>query len=258
MPTKNSTNGSTVTSRISLDDDFEVELDDVAAEPKSKPETKRATKADEAVASPGWRARIAGWSERGVRVPLLGVAAAVLVGVVLVSVLGYLYWSASDRNNDLEGTVAASRQTEQDRSAALTAATNFMTTANNIDYQNLDPWFKQMTDGSTGAFRDSYEPVKSGIGEVIKASQLKITGKVNQAAISTQTDNSIRVLALVDQTIQSVKLTQPTQVATAMYVDLMKVNGEWKVYGMNQGADQSLSAATPAAPGLPVPAAPGN
>ena len=233
MPTKNITNGSIVKSRLTVDEDV-VNIDDTVSEPEA-PRTGKS------------------WRELGVRIPVLVVAAAVLVALALTSVLGYLYWSASDRSSDLEGTVAAQRQTEQNRAAALTAATNFMTTANNIDYQNLDPWFKQMTDGSTGAFRDSYEPVKSGIGEVIKASQLRIAGTVSQAAISSQTDNSIRVLALVDQTIQSVKLTQPTQVATAMYVDLMLENGVWKVYGMNQGADQTVPSAGAPADLVPVP-----
>ncbi|MFW0789578.1 hypothetical protein [Gordonia sp. CPCC 205333] len=191
----------------------------------------------------------------GLRVPFLGVVAIGLAFLVAVSVLGYLYWQESDRGNDLEGTVAAQRQTEQDRSAALTAAKAFLVTANNIDYTNLDPWFKQMTERSTGAFRDSYQPVQSGIGEVIKASQLKIVGKVSQAAISSQTASSIRILALVDQTVQSVKLAKPTPVATAMYVDLMRDNGAWKVYGMNQAADQTVQSPQNST-GVPVPGAP--
>ncbi|WP_138918059.1 hypothetical protein [Gordonia effusa] len=199
--------------------------------------------------------RASRWAEQGVRVPFLGLVALGVAFLVAVSVLGYLYWQESDRNSDLEGTVAAQRQTEQNRSAALAAAKDFLFTANNIDYTNLDPWFKQMTERSTGAFRDSYQPVQSGIGEVIKASQLKITGKISQAAISSQTDTTIRVLALVDQKVQSIKLTKETPVATAMYVDLMQDKGVWKVFGMNQAADQTVQSPENNT-GIPVPGAP--
>jgi len=190
--------------------------------------------------SPPRTGRFAAWREDGVRVPVIALAVAGAVVVLGSGFFGYRYFDVSNRNDDLTGTVAQLRAGSDDRQAALEAGRAFINAANNIDYMNLDPFVKAMTDGSTGAFHDSYAPSAGSVSEVIKVSQLRIKGNVTEAGIATQTDNSIRVIAFVEQTIQSLKLPQPTPVNVAMYVDLMKVSDHWLVYGMSQGSDGTL------------------
>ncbi len=188
--------------------------------------------------------------------PVIALAVAGAVVVLGSGFFGFRYFEVSNRNDDLTGTVAQLRAGDDDRQVALDAGRSFINAANNIDYLNLDPFVKAMTDGSTGAFHDSYAPSAGSVSEVIKASQLRIKGNVTEAGIATQTDNSIRVIAFVEQTIQSLKLLQPTPVNVAMYVDLMKVDGRWLVYGMSQGSDGTLrDPGQPADPAAVPPAA---
>ncbi|MEV6556821.1 hypothetical protein AB0M22_13955 [Nocardia sp. NPDC051756] len=206
-----------------------------------------------------WRTRWEQWSDRGIQVPLLALAAVALVVACALGFLGYRAWDLSDRNADLAGTLADLRRNAADCAAAVGAGTEFLLAANNFDYRQPEEWTKKLADRSTGPIHDYFAnaQVQRDNAELIKAAKVQKHSTVADAACAVHTDKAIRVTAQLAETTQNFQITDPVKTTSAVWVEMTQENGNWKAADSGRG-DQSLvgDALATQPPGPPAAPAP--
>ncbi|WP_405492348.1 hypothetical protein [Nocardia sp. NBC_00511] len=203
------------------------------------------------------RSRWIGWEDGGLRIPILGLTAALLAVAAVLTVLGYRNWDLSDRNHDLMGSLADYRRKEADCTAAITAGTDFLVAANNFDYRKPDDWTPRMAALSAGPIHDYFATPKvaQDNSELIKAGKLRKSATVADAACAAQTDKGIRVIAQLTETTENFQTTAPVKTTSAVWVELGRQDSGWKAIDSGRG-DQALTADLTAAPASgPTPSA---
>ncbi|WP_157575180.1 hypothetical protein [Nocardia yamanashiensis] len=195
----------------------------------------------------------------GIRIPLLGLAAAVLAVVTLAGVMGYRNWDLAARNDDLGASLADARRKEADCVAAIQAGTDFLLAANNFDYRKPEEWTTRMAALTTGPVHDYFatDKVAQDNSALITAGKLRKTSTVADAACALQTATGVRVIAQLDESTQNFQVSDPVKTTSAVWAELGKVDGAWKVIDSGRG-DQALkgdlTAAQPAGPTATTPA----
>ncbi|WP_327145088.1 hypothetical protein [Nocardia sp. NBC_01327] len=199
------------------------------------------------------------WSDRGIPIPLLGLAAALLVIATMVGVMSYRNWELSDRNDSLGATLAQYRRKEADCTAALKAGTDFLLAANNFDYRTPEEWTTKMAALTAGPVHDYFAIAKVAQDntELIKAGKLRKSATVADAACAQQADQGVKVVAQINESTENFQTTDPVKTTSAVWVEVSRDSGGWKAVDSGRG-DQALRsdlAATPA-PATPGPTVP--
>ncbi|MFE3189630.1 hypothetical protein ACFXHA_11525 [Nocardia sp. NPDC059240] len=191
--------------------------------------------------------------ERTVRLPLVAAAAAVVA--VGVGGLGFGAVHFATARADLDKTASVQRAQQSDRDAALKAGSDFLVTAYTVDAERdkgMDKWNTAMIAATTDTLKDQVRQTKAMLSLLTEA-DASMTGAVGDTAVVSQNDNLIRILGVVKLTGKAPGQADPTAGSVTEYVDLMKVNGAWKVFGYKDIGSKA-GAGTPDAglPGLPA------
>ncbi|MEV6768522.1 hypothetical protein AB0N05_07790 [Nocardia sp. NPDC051030] len=181
------------------------------------------------------------WSERGIPIPLLGLAAMLLAVATVVGMLSYRNWDMSSRNDDLSGSLADYRRKEADCTAAIAAATDFLLAANNFDYRKPEEWTQKMAALTAGPIHDYFADttVAQDNTQLIKAGKLHKSSTVADAACAAQTDKSIRVVAQLNESTENFQTTDAVKTTSAVWAELSHDSGTWKTVDSGRG-DQAL------------------
>ncbi|QLY29509.1 hypothetical protein [Nocardia huaxiensis] len=182
------------------------------------------------------------WSDNGIPIPLLGLAAALLVVATVVGMMTYRNWELSDRNDDLTATLADMRRKEADCTAAIKAGTDFLLASNNFDYRKPEEWTQKMAALTSGPVHDYFadSKVADANTQLITAGKLQKSATVADAACAVQTESAVRVTAQIDEKTQNFQTPDPVQTTSAVWVQVSKVDGAWKTTDSGRG-DQALS-----------------
>ncbi|MEV6768524.1 hypothetical protein AB0N05_07800 [Nocardia sp. NPDC051030] len=188
-----------------------------------------------------------------VRMPV-ALAAAVVVAVAALA-LGIGAWHFADARGDLRQTAARFDTQAADRDAALRAGAGFLATAYTVDAVNdkgMSKWNTAMTAATTDTLKEQVRQTKALLSLLTEA-DASMTGAVSESAVISQNDTLIRMLAVVKLTGKAPGQGDPTTGSVTEYVDLMKVDGQWKVFGYKDIASKTGPGQPDAGlPGLPA------
>ncbi|MEV6556819.1 hypothetical protein AB0M22_13945 [Nocardia sp. NPDC051756] len=192
---------------------------------------------------------------RWTRLPLSAILVAALVCAVAAAGLGFLTWRYASDRNDLAATAANYQAQSADRAAGLAAGSAFLTAVYRVDAvtdKALLKWNDAVNAATTDTLREQLRQTKAILSMLTEAGAT-MTGAVTEAAIVSQNDTLVRLLAVVDLTGTLPNTPDPTTGSVTEYVDLMKVNGQWKVFGYQDiGAKNGAGQPVPGLPGLPA------
>ncbi|MBL1078953.1 hypothetical protein JK358_31570 [Nocardia sp. 2] len=182
------------------------------------------------------------WSDNGIHVPLLGVAAALLAVATVLGVLSYRNWDLSNRNDALTASVAELRRKEADCTAAIQAGTEFLMASNNFDYRTPEEWTRRMAALTSGPVHDYFanDQVAQANTQLITAGKLQKTSTVADAACADQTDTAVRVIAQITEKTQNFQTPDAVQTTSAVWVEVSRADGAWKTIDSGRG-DQALT-----------------
>ncbi|WP_405492352.1 hypothetical protein [Nocardia sp. NBC_00511] len=193
----------------------------------------RSAAADRVVGSA--KMRRPGASRRGragtVRFPVL--IAGVLAIVMLVGGLGFGAWHFASEGDSLRRTAVRFDAQAADREGALRAGDGFLAAAYTVDAvgdKGMGKWNDAMTAATTDTLKEQVRQTKALLS-LLSESDANMSGTVSDSAVISQNDNLIRVLAVVKLTGKAKGQAEPTTGSVTEYVDLMKVDGRWKVFG---------------------------
>ncbi|MFF2551493.1 hypothetical protein ACFVUS_10870 [Nocardia sp. NPDC058058] len=182
---------------------------------------------------------------------VLGVAAVVLL---LTGGLGFGAWHFADARDGLRHGVAAADGQAADQAAALKVGGDFLATAYTVDAVNdkgMAKWNAAMTGATTDTLKEQVRQTKALLS-LLAESDASMTGVVSDAAVISQNDTLIRMLAVVKLTGKAPGQAAPTTGSVTEYVDLMKVGGQWKVFGYKDIGSKTGAGQDGALAGLPA------
>lgn len=190
---------------------------------------------------------------RVIKLPV--VAAAIAAVAVLAAVLGIGSWQFASARADLAHTATAQQAQRADRDTGLKAGSDFLAIAYTVDAKNdksMAKWNAAMTAATTDTLKEQVRQTKAMLSLLAEAGA-SMTGTVSDAALVSQNDTLVRMVAVVKLTGEAPGQTAPTTGSVTEYVDLMKVDGAWKVFGYKDISSKT-GAGEPSAglPGLPA------
>ncbi|MEU0545324.1 hypothetical protein ABZ319_36165 [Nocardia sp. NPDC005978] len=166
-------------------------------------------------------------------------------------------WHLADIGAAARSRVAAIDAQEADRAGALAAGARFLATAYTVDVagdKTMAKWNAAMTAATVDTLKEQVRQTKAMLSMLTEAGA-GMTGTVTESAVISQNDTLLRIVAVVRLTGSAPGQAEPTTGSVTEYVDLMKVNGEWKVFGYKDiGSTGGAGAPAAGLPGLPVPA----
>ena len=180
---------------------------------EQKPTTKPVVRTAARPSAPTWPA----WRE----IVTLVVAAALLVGGVVVSVLGYQHWHADSFSDS--------------RSAAVKNATDAAETILSYQYDKLDEHKKAVEQVmTTKYFEDEYVKVTApSLEELAPQRKVTIDATVRNAALvpcgEKCSADEAKVLMFIDLDRRIEDDDTATVFGNRVVLDMVKVNGDWKV-----------------------------
>ncbi|MBL1078955.1 hypothetical protein JK358_31580 [Nocardia sp. 2] len=194
-------------------------------------------------------------ASRTVRMPLLIAVAAALA--VLTAGLGIGAWHFASAASDLDASAHTRQAQADDREAALRAGSDFLRIAYTVDAvadKSMAKWNAAMTAATTDTLKEQVRETKAMLSLLTEA-DATMTGAVGEAAVVSQNDNLIRMVAVVKLTGNAPGQTDTTSGSVTEYVDLMKVDGVWKVFGYKDiTAKTGAGEPDSGLPGLPATA----
>jgi len=146
----------------------------------------------------------------------IGAVAILLVGAIAVAVFFYLQYS--DEKNKNDAGVQASQ--------ALCA---FSPTLVKIDWQNIDVYFKDVLDGSTGEFHKEFEGAAAQLKDTLVQGQVKSEQKDAQCGIQSASKDHAEILLTLGQSVTTITMKDPQVRQLAMVASMEKVDGRWLV-----------------------------
>ncbi|MBF6328825.1 hypothetical protein [Nocardia transvalensis] len=175
-------------------------------------------------------------SKGGSGTPWVPIAAAFVAGVLLVAAVTAIvvFWKqADDRGNELDA-----------RDSATRAACDFGRAVGTYDSKNLDPYFKQVNDLSTGEwgqfFKDATDTLKQAMTSVQARSKLDEI----HCAWESGNENEANVVVILTQEQTNAAVPQPDKLTLPGVVHLEKKDGKWLVSKF----DSPVSKGGPAGP----------
>lgn len=190
----------------------------------------------------------------GDRVRLPVVVAAATAVVVAGAGFGFGAWHFAGQRQDAQRSVASAEAQAVDRESALGVGVNFLATAYSVDSVNdkgMAKWNAAMTAATTDTLKEQVRQSKAMLS-LLAESNASMTGVVSESAVISQNDTLIRMLAVVKLTGKAPGQAEPTTGSATEYVDLMKVGGQWKVFGYKDIGSKAGAGA--GLPGLAAPA----
>jgi len=143
--------------------------------------------------------------------------------VLLVLAAGTALWLGLKANS--------SDERQQERATASSVASQFALRMDNVDGTNFDKYIKGINDLLTTKAKTKNQKTFEAIKQSYEAAKVKGTGKVLLTAVGDSDDDSATVLVVHDA---SVKTTQGNIDHHYRWsVDVVKVNGEWRVDDFN-------------------------
>lgn len=183
--------------------------DTAAATPPARVIPPRATNPQEAPAPRGEaspRARLLAWVGLGLSLVALAVS--------------LLLWVESGRAADRrDGTRAAT-------AAARTAVETMLS----YDYKTFDQHTAQVDALLTGAFRTEFDNgTRQSVKPLAVANQAVVQARASEVGVMSAGDNTVRVLAFVNQATTSAKLDRPQVDQNRVILTMSRVDGRWLV-----------------------------
>ncbi|GAA1257439.1 hypothetical protein [Oryzihumus leptocrescens] len=180
-----------------------------AATPAARVIPPRAATPGEATAPPreaSPRARLLAWVGLGLSLVALAVS--------------LLLWVESGRAADRrDGTRAAT-------AAARTAVETMLS----YDYKTFDQHTAQVDALLTGAFRTEFDNgTKQSVKPLAVANQAVVQARASEVGVMSASDNTVRVLAFVNQATTSAKLDRPQVDQNRVILTMSRVDGRWLV-----------------------------
>jgi Mce-associated membrane protein len=183
--------------------------EDPAAAPPARVIPPRAAKPEEATAPPreaSPRARLLAWAGLGLSLVALAVS--------------LLLWVESGRAADRrDGTRAAT-------AAARTAVETMLS----YDYKTFDQHTAQVDALLTGAFRTEFDNgTRQSVKPLAVANQAVVQARASEVGVMSASDNTVRVLAFVNQATTSAKLDRPQVDQNRVILTMSRVDDRWLV-----------------------------
>ena len=183
--------------------------DGPAAAPATRIVPPRGAKSEEATAPPreaSPRARLLAWVGLGLSLVALAVS--------------LLLWVESGRATDRrDGTRAAT-------AAARTAVETMLS----YDYKTFDQHTAQVDALLTGAFRTEFDNgTRQSVKPLAVANQAVVQARASEVGVMSASDNTVRVLAFVNQATTSAKLDRPQVDQNRVILTMSRVDDRWLV-----------------------------
>ena len=180
-----------------------------AAAPPARVIPPRAATPEDATAPPreaSPRARLLAWAGLGLSLVALAVS--------------LLLWVESGRATDRrDGTRAAT-------AAARTAVETMLS----YDYKTFDQHTAQVDALLTGAFRTEFDNgTRQSVKPLAVANQAVVQARASEVGVMSASDNTVRVLAFVNQATTSAKLDRPQVDQNRVILTMSRVDGRWLV-----------------------------
>ncbi|MDQ3155209.1 MAG: hypothetical protein M3Q98_00545 [Actinomycetota bacterium] len=154
-------------------------------------------------------------NDRAVLALLLGLAAALVVALVLLAVT----WSgAADR-----------RALDDAESDALAAAKSSAVAMTTYDHSRLDQDFAWVDKGATPGFASQYRDANKPLRGIIEKLKASATGKVSEAAATADSASSVRVVMFIDQRISNETNKQARSDKSRVIMSMVKRDRIWLV-----------------------------
>ena len=147
----------------------------------------------------------------------------IVLAVVLVLATGAAVWFALKTKS--------ADDAQKERASASSVASQFALRMDNVDGTNFDKYIKGINELLTTKAKTKNQKTFESIKQSYEAAKVKGTGKVLLTAVGDSDDDSATVLVVHDA---SVKTTQGNIDHHYRWsVDVVKVNGEWRVDDFN-------------------------
>jgi Mce-associated membrane protein len=184
-------------------------VDGPGAAPPARVIPPRAARPGEAAAptrEPSPRARLLAWVGLGLSLAALAVS--------------LLLWVES-------GRAAARRDGTR---AATAAARTAVETMLSYDYRTFDQHTAQVDALLTGAFRTEFDNgTRQSVKPLAVANQAVVQARASEVGVMSAGDNTVRVLAFVNQATTSAKLDRPQVDQNRVILTMSRVDGRWLV-----------------------------
>lgn len=186
-------------------------------------------------------------SRFGGRVP----AAVTAVAVVVACVFGTLYVVERADSAQAQDTLSAMKSERAENSAAVKAATDYVTQFLNYSYKNLDEFFANFAHGLAKEDAERWKKLEPILRPTLEKRKVESEGKVTYAAHASVVDGLHKVLVYGKYTYTNVDSEKPKAADVAMLVSVRKVDGDWVVESVDTPTAGSggLSGAMSGAPG---------
>jgi Mce-associated membrane protein len=150
------------------------------------------------------------------------IISAVLAVVLVLAAGAALFFGLKAKDSD---------EQQQERASASSVASQFALRMDNVDGTNFDKYIKGINELLTTKAKTKNQKTFESIKQSYEAAKVKGTGKVLLTAVGDSDDDSATVLVVHDA---SVKTTQGNIDHHYRWsVDVVKVNGEWRVDDFN-------------------------
>jgi hypothetical protein len=157
-----------------------------------------------------------------VRARTVWIICAVLSVVLVLAAGAALFFGLKAKDSD---------EQQQERASASSVASQFALRMDNVDGTNFDKYIKGINELLTTKAKTKNQKTFESIKQSYEAAKVKGTGKVLLTAVGDSDDDSATVLVVHDA---SVKTTQGNIDHHYRWsVDVVKVNGEWRVDDFN-------------------------
>jgi Mce-associated membrane protein len=148
----------------------------------------------------------------------------IAVAVVSAAALALLVWQATVWVQDLRD--------DGRRSAAVDVAKAQVLDLTTLDSASVAAQVAAMGNRVTGDFKRQFDGFSQTFADVVQHDQIKATGEIKAAAITSYDDNAAVVIVASSAQVSTQKQTTPTQRDYRISVSLERSGGSWLVSGM--------------------------
>lgn len=161
--------------------------------------------------------------------------------VVLALITGVFAWGATK--------YSATQRELDDVDAVRNVAGQFGAAALTYDYRDLPSFERRMRAPATGTFRRQLQEGLGGLEELIRQLRSQSEGTVKQIYVSDIDDDSAAALVVVEARAQNGDDPPRTLDAAYLELQLVKVDGRWRIDGVST-LDLGGGSANPPVPGV--------
>lgn len=155
----------------------------------------------------------------------------IVVAVLLVIAGGVGAW----RGHQLRHTVSAQNLALTDPTLTTQVQTQVSQTLTKVlsyDFSDPTPTEQAAATLLAGAARSQYDTLFSTLKQKAPAQQLVLSADVQTAAVKTLTPSTATLLVFLDQSSQRAADKQPSVAAAQLEVDAARIDGTWKITGL--------------------------